>query len=583
MIFVAGVLCEWFTIMEKSPMRQNTDTVILIVFEHKRFCVHKKKPTDTVYERARIMSCIDIIVCKRRDGSLKSSPFFIRFSNRNELPHSQTLLIKLNGQLASMREHKLVVKSGQQFAFFQKRYASSTLVLTPTSTSAQLIPTPSNNSPQQEAQEGMKDANPPDSRQRKEIELLDVNNKGVIDSSPSTTVIPQLTITSDDEDEESEQQKDNNNESSNLKQTLSRSSLSDDEFLYRKKQKSTTVPTNSSNRPMIENRSASSAQTKPIQPKAQTLMGEAPQIGSSSSRRSDTSTVHRSYLGNAMYNVYEKMKERWLQTIDSLKLPEQFTTPPDELLKKLDLNREVNHISIISKDETLHGRIFVWDEDCRIVISDIDGTITRSDVLGQVATRFFGMQYTHPGVAKLFDNIANKGYKFVYVTVRSIGQSNFTQDYLRRVKDGESVLPLGPVIMPPVAGSSIVRWRMPTEFKIPILYSIQDLWPRNPIVAAWGNRETDALAYIAVGIDPAKCWIVNSSGEVVAHDGGLDHKQKHRRFASYSYLADNWRHLQLTERDVKEKEHVVGDIGNTKDMEKLSRSFGPASTYLDEY
>ena len=41
-------------------------------------------------------------------------------------------------------------------------------------------------------------------------------------------------------------------------------------------------------------------------------------------------------------------------------------------------------MSRLQGTQEITSSIFLWYEDAKIVISDIDGTITRSDVLGQV-------------------------------------------------------------------------------------------------------------------------------------------------------------------------------------------------------
>ena len=38
---------------------------------------------------------------------------------------------------------------------------------------------------------------------------------------------------------------------------------------------------------------------------------------------------------------------------------------------------------------TLTCMLYLWEPECKIVISDVDGTITRSDVMGQVSVIFF--------------------------------------------------------------------------------------------------------------------------------------------------------------------------------------------------
>jgi len=112
------------------------------------------------------------------------------------------------------------------------------------------------------------------------------------------------------------------------------------------------------------------------------------------------------------------------------------------------------------------ARIFVWESSDLVVISDIDGTITksalfylnnltsclnrpfRSDGLGHVFA-MIGRDWTHSGVAKLYTDIVRNGYKVLYLTSRAIGQADATRFYLRGVKQNNYQLPDGPVIMSP--------------------------------------------------------------------------------------------------------------------------------------
>ena len=67
------------------------------------------------------------------------------------------------------------------------------------------------------------------------------------------------------------------------------------------------------------------------------------------------------------------------------------------------------------------ARIFLWNYYDRIVISDIDGTITRSDVFGQLLP-LVGKDWSQSGVTGLFTNIERNGYRFMYLSARAIGQ-----------------------------------------------------------------------------------------------------------------------------------------------------------------
>lgn len=53
-------------------------------------------------------------------------------------------------------------------------------------------------------------------------------------------------------------------------------------------------------------------------------------------------------------------------------------------------------------------------------------------------------------------------------------------------------------------------------FKIAALKNIYNLFPEesNPFVGGFGNRDTDAISYRAVGIALDKIFIVNDDGEI---------------------------------------------------------------------
>lgn len=166
------------------------------------------------------------------------------------------------------------------------------------------------------------------------------------------------------------------------------------------------------------------------------------------------------------------------------------------------------------------ARLFVWDHTDQIVISDIDGTITKSDALGHVFT-MIGRDWTHLGVAKLYTDICRNGYKMLYLTSRAIGQADITRDYLKGVKQNDYQLPEGPVIMSPdrlmASLHREVIMRKPEVFKMAALRDIQKLFghtAKNPFYAGFGNRITDALSYRSVNVPSSRIFTIDSSGEV---------------------------------------------------------------------
>ena len=173
--------------------------------------------------------------------------------------------------------------------------------------------------------------------------------------------------------------------------------------------------------------------------------------------------------------------------------------------------------------QQLHSRIYLWDWTSRVVISDIDGTITKSDVLGQIFP-MVGKDWSHAGVAQFYTDIVKNGYKFLYLTSRAIGQAKLTKEYLSSVDQEGNTLPEGPLITSPDRlFTSFVREvinQVPYKFKAEKLREVAWLFPeeRNPFYAGFGNRDTDAISYVAAGVPLNKIFIINTESNIFAYN-----------------------------------------------------------------
>ncbi|KAK7867308.1 hypothetical protein R5R35_002128 [Gryllus longicercus] len=179
--------------------------------------------------------------------------------------------------------------------------------------------------------------------------------------------------------------------------------------------------------------------------------------------------------------------------------------------------------------------IYKWRFDDKIVISDIDGTITKSDVLGHILP-IVGKDWAQSGVAQLFTKIKNNGYKLLYLSARAIGQARVTREYLKSIKQGDLSLPDGPLLLNPTSLLSAfhreVIEKKPEEFKISCLRDIQALFPEDskPFYAGYGNRINDVWAYRAVGIPIFRIFTIN-------HRGELKHELTQTFQSSYSNMS----------------------------------------------
>ncbi|XP_072354900.1 phosphatidate phosphatase LPIN1 isoform X2 [Scyliorhinus torazame] len=166
------------------------------------------------------------------------------------------------------------------------------------------------------------------------------------------------------------------------------------------------------------------------------------------------------------------------------------------------------------------GTIYLWNWNDKIVISDIDGTITRSDALGHILPTL-GKDWTHQGIAKLYHKVSQNGYKFLYCSARAIGMAHMTRGYLHWVNEKGTVLPKGPLLLCPSSVFSALHREViekkPEKFKIQCLTDIRNLFYPNkePFYAAFGNRSNDVYSYKQVGVPINRIFTVNPKGELI--------------------------------------------------------------------
>ena len=147
-------------------------------------------------------------------------------------------------------------------------------------------------------------------------------------------------------------------------------------------------------------------------------------------------------------------------------------------LSKMNLHYGENSLKFKASDgnSQVTANLYLWKSTTPIVISDIDGTITKSDALGHVLN-LIGRDWTHPGVASLFQEIRQNGYNIVYLTARSVGQADTTRQYLQGVNQDGIKLPPGPVILSPDRTFAALRrevvLKKPEVFKMACLSDIK--------------------------------------------------------------------------------------------------------------
>ncbi|KAK4152230.1 Lipin/Ned1/Smp2-domain-containing protein [Chaetomidium leptoderma] len=188
-------------------------------------------------------------------------------------------------------------------------------------------------------------------------------------------------------------------------------------------------------------------------------------------------------------------------------------------LKALNLKAGENSMSFTVNRATCQAYMYLWKHETPVVISDIDGTITKSDALGHVLN-MIGRDWTHAGVAKLYNDIVSNGYNIMYLTSRSVGQADSTRTYLAGIVQDGYRLPRGPTILSPDRTMAALRreiyLRKPHIFKMSTLRDIRSLYgpEGTPFSAGFGNRFTDQISYRTVDVPRTRIFTINSNAEV---------------------------------------------------------------------
>jgi len=232
-----------------------------------------------------------------------------------------------------------------------------------------------------------------------------------------------------------------------------------------------------------------------------------------------------------------------------------------------------------------HAHLYNWSSSDTIICSDVDGTITKSDVSGAwntVLWNKFTSASAHGGVCQLYsqlerylgkervvdlhlkeikaewnnnsdshdddENDTNKGkLRFVYLSSRPIALIEKTKSYITSLAQNDHALPHGPILHHSGSLSQVLYtelWRKDIyEFKADILRKYVVLpflragKPMNEkiFVAGFGNKHTDAIAYEMAGMKRQDIYIINKESTVSCLDNHVDDEEEHHEYGAGSH------------------------------------------------
>ncbi|KAL3107793.1 hypothetical protein niasHT_017025 [Heterodera trifolii] len=198
--------------------------------------------------------------------------------------------------------------------------------------------------------------------------------------------------------------------------------------------------------------------------------------------------------------------------------------------------------------------LYFWDSDSKLVISDIDGTVTKSDLWGMI----LGNAWIQRGVRNLYGSIKQRGYKVIYLSARPASVGTLTSNFLSRLK-----MPSGPLLLSPEPLEKALKTAVkdPQRVKIICMKRLKDLFaPRgdgkklgrkrrkamgrrekkpfhrekNPFFAGFGNQPSDQLTYQVMSVPTV--FMVNPKGAVTVFRNGGHSVAKGK---SYRYLSEH--------------------------------------------
>jgi phosphatidate phosphatase PAH1 len=91
---------------------------------------------------------------------------------------------------------------------------------------------------------------------------------------------------------------------------------------------------------------------------------------------------------------------------------------PSDTLKAMNLKMGENNLDYIYNYNMMKCKIFLYNYDQKFVVCDIDGTITKSDIIGLAQSEYFN--WIHDGISTLFEKLSEMGVIVIYLTMRSI-------------------------------------------------------------------------------------------------------------------------------------------------------------------
>ena len=114
--------------------------------------------------------------------------------------------------------------------------------------------------------------------------------------------------------------------------------------------------------------------------------------------------------------------------------------PDQDMLGLLPLHYGRNVIKFeLDNLHSLEAEVYLYSQEDRLLVSDVDGTMTKSDVRG-LYHNMKDINYLHEGYYDLIERVERNGYKIVWLTMRSLPLYSFSKTYIQKHTKIDGVL-----------------------------------------------------------------------------------------------------------------------------------------------
>ena len=189
-----------------------------------------------------------------------------------------------------------------------------------------------------------------------------------------------------------------------------------------------------------------------------------------------------------------------------------FVDLTDEGLAPLELGRH-RIVMVVAGDLTYTDQfIEVVSPQTRVVVTDIDGTLTSSEYAALTDVVGLPPAEAHPGAADMLWAFAERGYEIFYLTARPEWMAPLSREWLplRGFPPGVLHTTLSKA---GALGSAAVEYK---SDELAWLHTHTGIVPSY----GFGNKDSDVSAYVGGGIDPSGCYYFELDGDA---QGGTIH------------------------------------------------------------